>query len=58
MLTPEQLDDLCARSAKGEGVRAVLAEFGVDEREGLLWLQTNAHQRLKDAKKAFNEGRG
>lgn len=58
MLTPAQLDELCARSAKGEGVRAVLREFGCDTDSTLLWLQKNAHPRLVDAKRAFHEGRG
>ena len=56
MLTPAQLDELCARSAAGEGVRAVLAEFGCDNDETLLWLQKNAHARLVAAKKVFHSG--
>ena len=53
MLTDAQLDELCARSANGEGVRVVLAEFGIEENVGLLWLRDNHHARLKEAKKAF-----
>ena len=56
MLSPAQLDELCLRSSKGEGVRTVLAEFGCDTMECLLWLQKNAHGRLVAAKRAFNDG--
>ena len=56
MLSPAQLDELCLRSSKGEGVRTVLAEFGCDTMECLLWLQKNAHGRLVAAKRAYNEG--
>lgn len=52
-LTPAQLDTLCERSARGEGVRAVLREFGCDDDETLLWLQANAHKRLVNAKQEF-----
>lgn len=53
MLTPEQLTELCARSANGEGVAAVLKGFGVDVNAGLVWLRDNHHSALKAAKAAF-----
>ena len=56
-LTPSQLDELCARSSRGEGVRAVLKELGCDDDATLIWLRDNHHARLKEAKKVFNEGR-
>ena len=56
-LTASQLDELCARSAKGEGVRKVLAEWGCDDDHTLIWLRDNHHARMVEAKKKFNEGR-
>ena len=53
MLTDAQLTELCDRSAEGEGVRAVLREFGVEEGAALEWLRDNHHAALKAAKAAF-----
>lgn len=55
MLKPEQLAELLRRSAGGEAVRAVLASWGMDNDEELVWLQKNAHQDLVTAKRAFRE---
>lgn len=54
-LTPEQLDELCERSSKGEGVRTVLAGWGCDDDETLEGLKQH-HERLKAAKKLFRSG--
>ena len=52
-LTDEQLAELVSRSSNGEGVRSVLASFGCDDGETLVWLRDNHHQALKAAKAAF-----
>lgn len=49
-LTPAQLDTLCARSAAGEGVTHVLAEWGCNDLETITWLRDNHHSALKAAK--------
>ena len=56
-LTSAQLDELCARSAAGEGVRAVLAEWGCDDTPTLESLKQ--HQaRLKEAKAEYRRTGG
>lgn len=52
MLTAAQLATLLERSAGGEGVRAVLAEFGCDNDDTLEWLKQH-HGKLKEAKREY-----
>ena len=57
-LTPQQLDELCDRSSKGEGVRVVLAGFGCNDDlklfETLEWLKQH-HKRLQNAKCEYRQ---
>lgn len=52
MLIPEHLSELLARSGRGEGVRAVLAEWGLDNDDVLEWLKQH-HAALKAAKAEY-----
>lgn len=54
MLTPDQLSTLLARSAGGEGVRSVLAEWGCDNDDTLEWLKQHT-VALRAAKREYQQ---
>lgn len=54
-LTDAQLEELLRRSADGEGILAMLKEFGCDDAETMDWLRDNHHDKLKAAKREFGE---
>ena len=56
-LTPAQVSELLTRIAGGEGVRAVLAEWGCDDDATLVWLRDNHHADLRAAKVEQRSGR-
>lgn len=56
MIPEEQFAEVLERSAKGEGVAAVLREFGMDKDEVWDWLKEKPqHLRIVAAKKLYQE---
>lgn len=44
------IDEICKRSAAGEGVAAILESMGIDVRLGLIYLRDNHSSDLQAAK--------
>jgi coenzyme F420-reducing hydrogenase beta subunit len=51
-MTPEQVNEIIARSENGEGVVNVLREMGLPVDDSLEELKAH-HQRLQEAKKVW-----
>lgn len=48
--TQELADEICRRSARGEGVRAVIIDRGLDVGDALDWLKENHLEAVRAAK--------
>lgn len=53
--TPELLEEICRRSADGEGVRAIIESKGLEVMPTLRWLRDHHHAEIVEAKKKQNE---
>lgn len=49
--TPQLLEELCRRSAAGEGVLAVIREKGLPETATLIWLRDHHRNEIVAAKR-------
>lgn len=58
MLSRDIVDQICKRSAAGEGVAAILESAGIDVRTGLIYLRDNHPQDIRDAKLVQLDARG
>lgn len=58
MMDLKTVDEICRRSAAGEGVAAILEGMNIDVRTGLIYLRDNHPQDIRDAKLMQLDSRG
>lgn len=50
MIDRKTVDEICRRSALGEGVQHILADMKINVQDGLIYLRDNHPQDIRDAK--------
>ena len=55
-LNEELAKEIAARSAKGDSVVQIIAEYGLNKKATLVWLRDNHYELMQDAKREQNEG--
>lgn len=58
MIDRKTVDEICRRSALGEGVQHILADMKINVQEGLIYLRDNHSQDIRDAKLIQLDARG
>lgn len=58
MIDRKIVDEICRRSAAGEGVAAILTDLKISVQEGLVYLRDNHPQDTRDAKLKQLHARG